>query len=120
MNLNIFYTLNDFVVQAPSPFTKSTFKSQGNFDYIAGAFFLVMALLAALYIKRAKRNLDRYKNDQLVAYNENHSKHASRYEDTSLYIPFWERMKSIAPVMFLLLFVFIAITFFVGHPIQSL
>ena len=89
MKINIVSKLMEAYAQTPSPFTQSTFKSQGNFDYIAGAFFIALALLAAFFIKRAKENLKKYKAEQLKVYNENNkTKPALNYESTSLYIPF--------------------------------
>ena len=109
------------VLTTANPFEESTFKSMGGIDYIIGSLFFLLALVAAMYIKKARDNLRKYKAEQFKEYQKNNPKSAAKnYSQTKLYVPIFERAKSVAPVMFAILFVFVGITWMVGHPIQTL
>lgn len=113
---------NILLSQASDPFEKSVFESMGNYNYLIGALFVLLALASALFIRKAKNNLDEYKKEQLADYKKNHPKSPSyiTYEKTKLFVPFWPRMKSVAPWIFTILFSIVAITFFAGTIIQTL
>lgn len=105
-----------------NPFQETTFQSQGGIDYLIGALFVLLALSALLFVRKAKQGAEDYKKRQLKEYNKNrpNQRPVTDYSKTRLYLPMFERMKFSAPIMMAILFAAVALAFFVGKPIQTL
>lgn len=105
-----------------NPFYESVFEPIGDYSYLIGAIFLLLAIASALFIKKAQQNAEDYKKRQLIKYNENrpNQRPATDYRKTKLFLPFWEKVKLSAPIMFLIVFLIVGITFIVGQSIQTL
>lgn len=108
--------------ETSNPFYGSSFKSLGTYNYLIGSIFILLAIGAALFIKKAQLKAKDYKKKQLIKYNKNRpqQRDATNYKKTGLYLPFWEKVKLSAPIMFTILFVIMGITFFVNGSIQTL
>lgn len=100
------------VMAITSPTEKTSFSSQGGIDYIVGALFILIGLLIfVLFNRKSKEKAEDYKKRQLEKYNENHKTKISDYKKTTLYLPFWERVKQVSPVMLCVLFIIMGISF---------
>ena len=107
---------------ANDPFYHSNFVSLGGIDYLIGALFFLLAIIALTFIPRANRKFKEYKAAQLKTYNKNRPREidVTNYEKTTLYPPLGLKIKHAAPILIAIVFVVIAITFMTGRPIQTL
>lgn len=88
--------------------------------YVFGSLFLAIGLLCFFFIPKARRNADRYKDEQLKNYNEQYRRHEVDYSKTGMYLPMGQKMKLQLPAILGVMFLIIGITWLVGHSIQTL
>ena len=92
----------------------SSFVSQGGIDYLVGALFILLGIMVfILFQKKAKNKYEKYKQDQLDLYNKNRGTKVTDYKKTTLYVPFFEKAKFTAPIMFTILFITIGLLFII-------
>jgi len=66
------------------------FSDLGNYVYLIGTLFVLLALVAATFYPKAKAKMEDYKKRQLEVYNKNRvgKRLEKNYKNTKLYLPF--------------------------------
>lgn len=107
-----------------NPFDKGISKyvfSHQWISYTFGSLFVALGILLFFRYPNAKKRRDNYRKRQLIEYHKNNPKKTHlRYEQTSLYLPFWEKVKFMAPVFFGVLLICIGGAWIIGQSVQSL
>ena len=110
--------------QVDNPFDKGISKYVFSYPWISYAFgslFVVLGILLFFRYPSVKLKRDNYRKRQLIEYQKNNPKKTHlRYEQTNLYLPFWEKVKFMAPVFFGVLFICIGGAWIIGQSVQSL
>ncbi|NQZ66139.1 MAG: hypothetical protein HRT99_02925 [Mycoplasmatales bacterium] len=107
------------------PAESTSFQSMGGVDYIIGTLFILIGLVIyVLFQKKAKIRAEKYKQEQLVEYNKNRGTNVSDYKKTRLYLPFWEKVKFVTPIMLTITFILIGSLWIIwaatGVPLTTL
>ncbi len=107
------------------PARSTSFQSMGGVDYIIGALFILIGILIyVLFQKKAKLRANNYKKEQLEQYNKNRGTKVTDYNRTKLYLPFWEKVKYVSPIMLTVTFILVGAIWIIwsatGTPLTTL
>ena len=113
------------IINNISPSKGTSFQSLGGIDYLMGSLLILIGILIfVLFHRKARQKMEEYKKEQLKVYNKNRKTNVQDYSKTSLYVPFWPKAKYSAPVMCLVLFVFVGLSWIIwtatGVPLTTL
>jgi hypothetical protein len=87
------------------------FVSIGGIDYVAGSILIIIGILVYIaFNSKAKKKAKYYKSKQLEQYNKNNKTNISDYKKTNLYLPFFEKIKFLAPSMISVTCVFVGLS----------
>ncbi len=97
--------------------TQQKFHNLGTIGYVFGALFIILAIAILALWPKAKKNAQKYKENQMMEYKNKNPKSTNDYSKTGMYLPAWERTKYFAPILLCLVFLLIGLAFLIGTPL---
>lgn len=89
---------------------------------VFGVLFIVLGILILIYFyPKSKQGAKNYKDRQLIEWKKiNPKRTLAKYSDTKMFLPAWEKVKLMAPVIICLTLCIMGLAWIVGNTLNSL